>query len=1240
MAAKLLLPKRIGQKQLQWKESGQSAGYYRETPLVSPEFDKEMKLERQGFEEDSSSRLLGIANTASMGINPSLMVLSSGIAIKEDGSECCYTPTPEFNRRLDPKRLRRMKETGMMEMFTTEAGAETHSQPYSLFPYSFGDTGVPLKDLSTTDEGKFAGDANTPGLLVSSVKGLWGSYFQQSKDEIDQLVKKNSIDTNKDWLLVLSILMRKICTAFGRFEKKADFKHFLCHLLDVFQDSGKKKGPAEGTLHLEDLHIHSLGETVLLSKILWVSLGFPVVAAIEGSARLYCANMTLLGDVAGMDSTLESFVDSNDRMPTGLRAAQASVHLYGIQGVLKKENLFELYKKSISLQDNVEKAAPIELCSLIPELCEHFALQKHQQLPMCKHNNGGKISTAIKEHQNEPLRKVLENMQNNSPTIAKLLANQNCELLKLCGRHSQRSKNSARVRYFSILLGIMDIDFGDENIKCTSPHLALKKLFVSNGEYLNARERCKTFPWIPPGTPHPNDNDGFLVLLTFKKQVVTPLVTRLHAVFMDCCRPKGSKDIARYKVSEFFLTEWLYAYLWELIHWGGINIKFPFGEFPGLEIVKELLKPVTVTALEENKPTHNENKDTDKDGKDKNKENKDTNKGGKDEDGEDENGEDKEVKDNSKGNGKTGGIATIARHLKNAYDIDLTFNLFGAATFVVQHIANREKAIREAGDIGEGQLSFVELFATPVKSEDDFNACMQKVCPLFVISHNGKDRKVSLFELTKWLFSSHSEEAKKAVEAVNDSLRKHIDNGHMQLETLMSFTRGSDDKRISKLFNIMLLPSSERSHLVAGKTLLAIGEETSDPNPNSEDTNENKEESPMDVDDEDERNDGSKYMETEEEEEKAHTDNLVATKKPRRAKSAKSAKATKATKATKGRNQQKSRGSQQSKQSQKIWRQQQSNRKNKSEEEEKRNEKGLKKFFNDIAVALEKKEFQKAVKMTHDAKRRFVEEPSPTKRHKPNQYLTSSSADENNSAETTLDFTLGTEKPILYDYFWKENLPQDSDKFCTGVKELVLKKNAGCATQQDHGGRAGLPVCSFKKVHFQETSPHQGEYNDKNEATDKVWAHIAGCLVTYGVVLNDRLKFLPTYHQTDVHIKKSLSFLFPEDNKDFTCIVVVVLRGTFWTLVAVPNAATKHHAEHQERKNFENWKVDLGNLEKEMVTEFEEQFKDIANRTNANTRIVPFENKPGSILKFPGGWIHATIFFGTEPQELLILAYN
>ena len=58
-------------------------------------------------------------------INPVLMALCSGIAIREDGKECSYTPTPEINRRLDTDRIKFLKGNGMIATFSEEVEGET-----------------------------------------------------------------------------------------------------------------------------------------------------------------------------------------------------------------------------------------------------------------------------------------------------------------------------------------------------------------------------------------------------------------------------------------------------------------------------------------------------------------------------------------------------------------------------------------------------------------------------------------------------------------------------------------------------------------------------------------------------------------------------------------------------------------------------------------------------------------------------------------------------------------------------------------------------------------------------------------------------------------------------------------------------------------------------------------------------------------------------------------------------------
>jgi hypothetical protein len=769
--------------------------------IVSPE-EIQNTLEKQNqWKGDHQITLSGTQ------INLALMVLSSGIAIREDGKELSYTPTPEINRRLDGDRIKAMQETGMITTFSKEVQGETHNQPFSLVPFSYNEIGLQLKDLATKEEARFAGNPKTTGMTVLGIQKLWRAFVQEK--EIPTPIE-NAMKSERGQLAVFGVLMSKICSHFGQFQTKASLENFLSHLLDCWNEQQNGfSSQNQSKITLNDLDCRSLGDIVLLSKTLWVSLDFPVVCALEGSARLYCANAVLLG--VGIAENLQSlFAGTIEQIPTGLCSCSAIVNLYGVEGGLTNQSRIELYKLSLRLQETVSRATPISLRGILPDLCEQLALETDAQKQICSWKNSGYHSRVIGEKQKTPLIQLLTELQkmNAGGFINKLLAGQQCKLLSNLGPHTCNEKNSARVRYFSLVFGLMKIQFVDKNIKCTSPHLALKNFFVSNGNYLNATKEDRCFPWIPQGIPLPNQNDEFNLLLNFKAAVVTPLVTRLKTAFMDRLETNlKKKDSKRnYKVSELFLIEWLYAYIWELVHWGGVCLSVPKA-FERLNHVKGILQPQHFVGETEDQNDHIKILD-----------------GGDDDH---DCSSPLPVPVAPKQQKKNMSISLVAKNLKKAYSMNLVTNLFGVVTFVVQHIANREMLMR--GERGNSRsddsgYSFVELFETPVE-DGDFDSCMEKICPLFAVKVNGKDHKLSLFELTKWLFSSDSEEAKKAAEAVNDALERHFDNGDMQKQMLYSFVEGNNlTEETQKIFYALLLPQSELSQLSAGKALAGIKE--------------------------------------------------------------------------------------------------------------------------------------------------------------------------------------------------------------------------------------------------------------------------------------------------------------------------------------------------------------------------------------------------------------------------------
>jgi hypothetical protein len=419
-------------------------------------------------------------------INPALMVLASGIGIHEDGAECCYTPMPPINRRLDGGRLKGLhKEQGLIDNFLGCGIVDRHTHSYSLYPFSILKTGseeesMRLTDLAASEEKWLAGNPRSNGLQKCSVKNLWNAFV--SKPMPEQM--EQGLENAYTRMVVVHLILGRICKKFDNFSSKPCFEAILCHLLHVLND----KNGTEGEITQETLHCHCLADVVLLIKVLWVGLEFPILGTLEGSARLYCANRVLL-DV-GLEGRSEKRGALEEKLPDVMTGTTAPVYLYATEkGFSSFPLAWQLQECALRLQGAIDFSDPVTLCGFLPDLCEMVAMGKEAQLAICKRDNSQGLIDACRDYQKEPLVKILERLSTSNQFFKNMLGNAKLENLKQLGPHTINSRHSTRVTYFAILYGLMKIELKAQNIRCTSPHLALKNFLIANG---NLQRQPKT----------------------------------------------------------------------------------------------------------------------------------------------------------------------------------------------------------------------------------------------------------------------------------------------------------------------------------------------------------------------------------------------------------------------------------------------------------------------------------------------------------------------------------------------------------------------------------------------------------------------------------------------------------------------------------------------------------------------------------------------------------------------------
>ena len=269
---------------------------------------------------------------------PALLVICSGIAVAPDGSRCDL-PIPPINRALGRKRLIDFQDSIETGFRHGDMKEQVSMVPYSWTTKIESPGGLALVHPNRASFVPFVGEPVTTGLNPRSVEALVGAFecsgqFEEGSSSVE----------------IFASMLTLIQERFNRFATENDFRSFTFCLLQVWQTKFENSVPTPACWC-------PTSQTVLLAKLLWVLLDFPILAPVEGLARTFIANRIYLGDEAANDDTLKS-LSTND----------FTVHLLGIQGSLDVASSTVFLQYSLDCQSRIDNSATTTL----PDILSYF----------------------------------------------------------------------------------------------------------------------------------------------------------------------------------------------------------------------------------------------------------------------------------------------------------------------------------------------------------------------------------------------------------------------------------------------------------------------------------------------------------------------------------------------------------------------------------------------------------------------------------------------------------------------------------------------------------------------------------------------------------------------------------------------------------------------------------------------------------------------------------------------------
>jgi len=597
----------------------------------------------------------------------------------------------------------------------SQVGAEGgHQGQTSFFAFTVTTNGGGCQLIDPTAcevTGSLEGSLSTLGLEEESIKTLWNAFFDGQVNDVKFPTGQGPdtptalIDTPAGKVILLRSMFCCIQKKYDCFKHRRNLEELLLHLYQVWRDANLDPNGEERVAVHDLLCWGSNQQTVLLIKALWMALGFPLLAPVEGLARLHCSNLALQKEC--------------DPIPPGL-AKKNFTFFIGIQGELDEDARAKIAMVALQNQEIASQMTELSLRDLFPELCkalkidvstlagtEIFHTPPDTKRKKKNHPSLSGLKKFTKAVQAQKLVKLLHRYENQIKFLSKHL-----ESSSLTAKHNESNKwhailgdlslpeffpakKRASVVIFAILLAPFHVRF--DGVYCNSPYETLYNFLAANG----ARESTDAIWWIPDQRAVDFNKEiscGWLV--DFHKGVLTPLVkemaTCLHAVSSN-----------RTIVFEYFLKIWLHSYLRELLNWKGLRI--PSGALPNL----------FRKALEYDLFTEDGNR----------------------------------LKSY---NSLVVSVTRAASSLRQSQEKDLECNLYGVVTFTFLHLAQT------------GELQHcVKSFDTSTDSPPDAEQCkeyLKNSCPLFLaretngeIIKNGS-RTWSLFQITSWLLGDTGNE--------------------------------------------------------------------------------------------------------------------------------------------------------------------------------------------------------------------------------------------------------------------------------------------------------------------------------------------------------------------------------------------------------------------------------------------------------------------------------------------------
>lgn len=538
--------------------------------------------DRNGLELDFTNQLEKITtklegdenkfvSSTHQNICPAITAIASGLMVGVDGTKC-ITPMPNINRKLSRKRLKDMMlPTSIKDAFLKE-GIKDH---YTFYPFSLGlekAQGVKIRGaVCTAFEEKLALDPVTCGLRIESVRALWRAFavgFEYHPGYNAEGVPLGLIGT------VLCVMQEVF---FQDAEKPDGLRQLLGYLLSRWQELHKIE------LDWKALNCwSSTGDMILLLKVLWVVLDFPLLAAVEGMARLYCANHLLLKE------------DYDDGLPAGFtRSAEFSVKLIGVD-VLSQPVEEAIFMYGVNQQSRYNLSANNSIADVLPPLCQKLKILPGQLQEFLSKNTKTKWGELFKE-QKEKLKKELESWMEKTSFMGQFLDGINLEErfkeMVTLHRRGDRKKMSPKVPVLCMTCFLLHLD--SVETLCRTPYETALAIFQSN-QSTNGAGR-KEIWWVPE--TNSNEKPSYYEWYPlFEQYVFMPAVDFLANGLELIHLPEEERELgcvrdgSKYRAWKLILKEWLYSYLRELVQGEGGGLYLACPSFDDCARVSELFE--------------------------------------------------------------------------------------------------------------------------------------------------------------------------------------------------------------------------------------------------------------------------------------------------------------------------------------------------------------------------------------------------------------------------------------------------------------------------------------------------------------------------------------------------------------------------------------------------------------------------------------------------------------------------